>query len=291
MAAKYEVDWSKQGELGAGHYATVFRGKNRGTSVTVAVKRVSRQLTREGSLRIEVEALRAVSGHPNIVELFDVYLEEKYMFLVLEMLSGGELFTRIVENGAYSELDAARHMRKIGSALKHMHDRSIVHRDLKPENLVLVDKTPNSEIKISDFGLSKMMKSDDETMMTICGTKAYSAPEVGFGLKRGETHEGYTSKVDMWSLGVIIYVIVAAYHPFDPFGNSDDGTIWLRITRGEWSFDDPLWSLLSDELKDCITKLITQDPVQRLSADEFLSHPWLAMADEVCCLIYLQRAM
>jgi len=135
------------------------------------------------------------------------------MYLALEFLGGGELFTRIVSNGAYSERDASRHMRKIGEALKWMHDRGIVHRDLKPENLVLASDTLDSEIKISDFGLSKILLNDDDTIMTVCGTKAYSAPEVGFGMPRG-TSQGYSNKVDMWSLGVIIYVIVAAYRWF-----------------------------------------------------------------------------
>ena len=280
MAKKYEVDWSKKGELGSGHYATVYRAKMRANGKEVAVKQVKRALTRESSLKLEVDALRAVSGHPNIVELYDVYLEDNYMNLVLELLSGGELFTRIVETGAYSEKDAQKHMRKIGEALKFMHDRNIVHRDLKPENLVLADKSPDSQIKISDFGLSKMLKNEDDVIMTVCGTKAYSAPEVGFGLPRGQKGDGYTSKVDIWSLGVIIYVIVAAYHPFDPYGNSSDTEIWGRIVSGVWDFNDPLWSSLSDELKDCLLGMIQKDVDKRFTADQFLAHPWMAMAEE-----------
>ena len=180
------------------------------------MKKVSRSLTRDDALLAEVRALRAVSGHPNIVELYDVYLDPNCMYLVLELLAGGELFTRIVEVGAYSETDATRHMAKIGSALKYMHDRNIVHRDLKPENLVLAHNHPDAEIKISDFGLSKVLKNDDETIMTVCGTKAYSAPEVGFGLPRGQQGDGYSSKVDLWSLGVILYVIVSGVRRASP---------------------------------------------------------------------------
>jgi len=138
IVSKYEVDWTKDGVLGQGHYATVYRGKNLSSEQLVAVKKVSKKLTRVDSLKTEVEALRKVSGHPNIVNLYDVYLDNEYMYLVLEMLAGGELFDRIVQSGAYSEHDAAAHMKAIGSALQYMHSRGIVHRDLKPENLVLV---------------------------------------------------------------------------------------------------------------------------------------------------------
>jgi len=278
IATTYSVDWSDAGKLGAGHYATVYKGTHLKYGQTVAVKRVSKTLTRAETLKIEVEALRTVAGHANIVQLYDVYLDDKYMYLVLEYLGGGELFTRIVNSGAYSERDACRHMRKIGEALKWMHDLGIVHRDLKPENLVLANENPDSDIKISDFGLSKILLDDDMTIMTVCGTKAYSAPEVGFGMPRG-TQKGYSNKVDMWSLGVIIYVIVAAYHPFDPFGTSSDQEIWNRICRVQWDFKDPVWAAVSASLKDVLTKLICKNPEQRLSADDFLAHEWVKLED------------
>lgn len=273
----YQVDWSSEGILGQGHYAKVFRGSSNSTTESVAVKRVAKKLTQLETLKLEVEALRVLSGHPNIVTLYDVYLDDDYMYLVLELLDGGELFDRIVGSGAYSERDAVRHMRSIGSALQHMHVKGIVHRDLKPENLVLADKSWNSEIKISDFGLSKMLKEEEEVMMTICGTKAYSAPEVGFGFREAgvpRDDKGYSSKVDMWSLGVILYVIVAAYHPFDPTGCDSDGVIWSRIVAGQWEFEDTVWLSISPHLKDLLRQLIEVDPDKRLSAEEFLQHPW-----------------
>jgi len=126
--------------------------------------------------------------------------------------------------------------------------------------------------------LSKILKDDEEVMMTICGTKAYSAPEVGFGFRQAgipRNDSGYSSKVDMWSLGVIIFVIVAAYHPFDPHGVDNDQTIWSRIVTGRWDFNDKVWDVLSDSLKDLLTKLIELNPEKRLSADQFLAHPWI----------------
>ena len=197
----------------------------------------------------------------------------------MELLAGGELFERIVSNGAYSERDASQHIRKIASALKFMHRRGIVHRDLKPENLVLVDKSPDSDIKISDFGLSKILKEDQATMQTVCGTRAYSAPEVNFG---GPPRSGkYNEKVDTWSLGVILYVILAAYHPFDPYGESNDQEIWSRICRGAWDFNDEVWTSISTEAKDLITHLICVDASKRYSADQILEHPWIVRHQEM----------
>mmetsp|Transcript_13033 Transcript_13033/g.24150 ORF Transcript_13033/g.24150 Transcript_13033/m.24150 type:complete len:312 (+) Transcript_13033:66-1001(+) len=208
----YEVDWSDAGKLGSGHFATVYRGRNRATGQLVAMKKIKRELTRLSNLQTEVSALRKVTGHPNIVQLYDVYYNSDSVVLVLEMLGGGELFDRICDSGAYTEWDAANHCRKIATALAYMHANGIVHRDLKPENLVLADRRPNSEIKISDFGLSKILNDDEQTMKTVCGTRAYSAPEVNFG--GGPRSAQYTEKVDSWSLGVILFVILVAYHPF-----------------------------------------------------------------------------
>mmetsp|Transcript_5262 Transcript_5262/g.8076 ORF Transcript_5262/g.8076 Transcript_5262/m.8076 type:complete len:394 (+) Transcript_5262:290-1471(+) len=275
----YDVDWSKRGELGRGHYAVVFRGQNRATGQQVAIKRIRRSLTRPATLKTEIRALRKVKGHPNIVQLFDVYYNQEYVVLVLELLAGGELFDRIVSNGAYSERDASQHIKKIGHALQYMHSQGIVHRDLKPENLVLVDDRVTSDIKISDFGLSKILNDDQTTMQTVCGTRAYSAPEVNFG---GPARSGrYTEKVDTWSLGVILYVILAAYHPFDPYGDSTDADIWARICRGEWDFNDEVWDSISDEAKDLIHHLLCRNPSKRYGTQELLNHRWITQYNEM----------
>jgi len=276
----YDVDWSKKGELGRGHYAVVFKGQNRATGQLVAIKRIRRALARPATLKTEIRALRKVKGHPNIVQLYDVYYNQEYVVLVLELLAGGELFDRIVSSGAYSERDASQHVRKIASALQYMHSQAIVHRDLKPENLVLVDKRANSEIKISDFGLSKILNDDQTTMQTVCGTRAYSAPEVNFG---GPARSGnYNEKVDTWSLGVILFVILAAYHPFDPYGDSTDTEIWARIcSSGGWDFNDEVWDTISDEAKDLIQHLLTRNPAKRYGTQELLNHRWITQFNQM----------
>ena len=279
MPKYYEIDWSPKGEIGKGHYATVYRGVYKATGQPVAVKRIKRSLARPATLKTEIRALSAVKGHPNIVQMHDVFYNNKHVVLIMELLGGGELFDRIVQNGAYSERDASQHVRKIASALQFMHSQGIVHRDMKPENLVLVDKSPNSEIKISDFGLSKILNNDQTTMVTVCGTRAYSAPEVNFG---GPARSGnYTEKVDTWSLGVILYVILAAYHPFDPYGESNDSEIWSRICRGQWDFNDEVWTSVSPEAKDLIKHLICIDPNKRFGTQEILDHKWITQYQQM----------
>lgn len=302
LKESYDVDFDDLSTvLGKGHFATVYRGQDKRpngllslrprigneTSATsldstrVAVKRISRSITKIHALVTEVKALCKVAGHPNIVRLYDVFYDDQYVVLILEYLAGGELFTRIVKGGAYSERDASIHIRKITQALQYMHDNGVVHRDLKPENLVLAEARLDSEIKISDFGLSRLLRSDEHTMITVCGTKAYSAPEIDFGAKkeRRKPTSLYTNKVDTWSLGVILYVILAAYHPFDPYGRDSDSVIWERIVRGEWDFNDKVWTKISVEAKDLICHLICVEPDMRYDTKDILIHPWILKYD------------
>ena len=161
LAHYYDVDFTKKGELGKGHYAVVYKGVRKKDESPIAVKKIARKLTEIETLKTEVDALRAVNGHKNIVQLFDVFYDNKHVMLVMEMLAGGELFDRIMANGAYSERDASKHFRKLTLALNFMHGQKIIHRDLKPENLVLKDRSINSDIKISDFGLSKILNESE----------------------------------------------------------------------------------------------------------------------------------
>jgi calcium/calmodulin-dependent protein kinase-4 len=272
IASKFSVD---SAILGKGHYATVHLGRNKQTSEQVAVKRIQISRSRVEALKQEIFVLMEVGAHPNIVQLKDVFLTDTEVQLVMELLRGGELFDRMVESGPYSEMEASSHVRKIGEALAYLHSKGIVHRDLKPENLILVDKSANAELKIADFGLSKIV--DDvlsSTMKTVCGTWAYAAPEVKTSLVPG-SGASYTQKVDLWSLGVITFVILAAYHPFDPDGSCSDGMLWQRICSGVFNFDDPAWDNISEAAKDLIRHLIVVDPERRYGTDDLLRHPWV----------------
>lgn len=275
LVLHYEVNWTATGELGRGHFAKVYRGKHRLTNRKVAAKRILRSGSKTSTLHNEIKAL-AKLNHPNIVRLFDVFYDDVYVVLVLEFLGGGELFGRIVKGGAYSERDASKHFRELAQAITYMHRHGIVHRDLKPENLVLAEPRLDSQIKISDFGLSKILDSGD--MITVCGTRAYSAPEINFGNDPSRKGKKYTAKVDVWSMGVILFVILGAYHPFDPFGNLKDDEIWERITFGAWDFNDKVWDSISPQAKDLLKKMICIDPEARLSIDQVLQHEWLQVA-------------
>jgi len=274
LPSYYDVNFTPSGELGRGHFAKVYRGKHRATGVKVAAKRILRSGSKTETLHNEIKALARLS-HPNIVRLYDVFYDDVYVVLILEYLGGGELFGRIIKGGAYSERDAAKHFRDLAGAIAYMHAHNIVHRDLKPENLVLAEPRMESVIKISDFGLSKIIDAEPDGMVTVCGTRAYSAPEINFGGDPSKKGKRYTAKVDVWSMGVILYVILGAYHPFDPYGTYDNDEIWLRITRGQWDFKDKVWESVSTDAKDLLSNMMCVDPVKRLSMEQVLQHPWL----------------
>ena len=270
----YVVDWGKV--LGRGHYATVHRGQNLKTRRVVAVKKIQTARTREESLKAEINVLRAVGHHDNIVTLLDVFVTSTDVLLVMEMCSGGELFDRLVRDGPYSEKSASYHIGCVAGALKYVHSKGIVHRDLKPENLILSDPSPDATLKIADFGLSKVLdRTQGQVQMgTVCGTWAYCAPEVKTSIYGGKAH--YTAAVDMWSVGVILFVMMAAYHPFDPEGELSDDQLWRNILSGVFDFNDPVWRNISQGAKDLIRKLIVIDAQKRFTPQQVLEHPWIA---------------
>ncbi|GBG33915.1 Protein kinase, putative [Hondaea fermentalgiana] len=274
ISAKYNVDYNVV--LGRGHYATVNLGTHKESGMQVAVKRIQISKSRVEALKREVEVLRKVGRHPNIVTLYDIFITDTELILVLELLTGGELFDRMVEKGPYSEQEASHHIRKIGQALKFLHRAGIVHRDLKPENLLLAHKGNDSELKIADFGLANVVDNvENATMRTVCGTWAYCAPEVKTTMQEEGGPACYTAKVDLWSVGVILFVVLGAYHPFDPDGDASDAQLWSNICKGEFDFDDPAWDHISMQAKDLIKRLIVVDPSKRYDTDQLLNHPWV----------------
>ena len=182
----------------------------------------------------------------------------------MELVTGGELFDRIVEKGSYSERDAAYVIMKITSAVKYLHDRGIVHRDLKPENLLYATESLESEIKLADFGLSTLV-SEEDMLRTACGTPGYVAPEV---LK----NKGYTKAVDMWSIGVIMYILLCG---FPPFYEENTAQLFEQIMAGRYDFPDPYWTNISPSAKELIQKLLVVDAEGRYTADQVLAHPWI----------------
>jgi len=206
-------------------------------------------------------------NHPNCVQLYEMFETSKKIYMVMELLTGGELFDRIVAKGSYSEREASDLIKDITSAIQYLHSIGIVHRDLKPENLIYLNQRADSPIKITDFGLAKFRSGSKlEAMTTACGTPGYVAPEV---LK----NEPYGKAVDMWSLGVILYILLCG---FPPFYHESTAALYKQIKKGEYDFPDPYWTDISDSAKNLVQCLLTVDPKKRYTAKQVLAHPWIA---------------
>lgn len=251
--------------LGEGSFAVVRKGIKKATNEDFAVKIIDKtnlESDDQLALQTEVEILSQID-HPNIVKLHEIYDEKTRFNMVMELMTGGELFDRIVEKEHYSEKEAADTIRPIVDAMRYCHSMGIAHRDLKPENLLYATTDPNSIIKITDFGLAKVINND--LMTTACGTPGYVAPEILIG-------KGYDIAVDYWSIGVIIYVMLCGFPPF--FEDSNE-KLFDAIKQGEYDFPSPQWDEISDYAKDLIKKLLVVDPSKRLNADGILKHPWI----------------
>ncbi|XP_010293467.1 PREDICTED: calcium/calmodulin-dependent protein kinase type 1G [Phaethon lepturus] len=184
--------------LGSGAFSEVFLVKQRSTGKLFALKCIKKSpLTRDSSLENEIAVLKKIK-HENIVTLEDIYESTTHFYLVMQLVSGGELFDRILERGVYTEKDASVVIHQVLTAVKYLHENGIVHRDLKPENLLYLTPEENSKIMITDFGLSKMEQNG--IMSTACGTPGYVAPEV-------LAQKPYSKAVDCWSIGVITYIL------------------------------------------------------------------------------------
>ncbi|XP_029490844.1 calcium/calmodulin-dependent protein kinase type 1D-like isoform X2 [Oncorhynchus nerka] len=245
--------------------------------------------------------------HENIVALEDIYESSNHLYLIMQLVSGGELFDRIVEKGFYTEMDASRLIKQVLDAVNYLHDMGIVHRDLKPENLLYYNPHDEAKIMISDFGLSKMEGTGD-VMATACGTPGYVAPEV-------LAQKPYSKAVDCWSIGVIAYILLCGYPPFydendsklfeqilkadyefdapycylsprlcgyPPFYDENDSKLFEQILKADYEFDAPYWDDISDSAKEFISSLMEKDPQKRFTCDQALAHPWIAGDTALC---------
>jgi len=252
-------------ELGQGEFAVVMRAVHKETGQEYAIKCIEKHDVDTSRLQTEVDILTQVE-HPHIISLEEVFDTPDTLYLVMELITGGELFDKITEIGAYSEKTAAELVINIVSAVQYLHDRGIAHRDLKPTNLLLKNEDDLTNVKIADFGLSKIM-GDNTMMQTACGTPIYVAPEVLSG-------EAYEKEVDMWSIGVITYILLCGFPPFFDDG-SNMGKLFEQIMCGEFDYPEEYWEDISDEAKDFIDNLLMVETDLRFTADQALEHPWL----------------
>ena len=196
---------------------------------------------------------------------------ENVLYIILELADGGELFDKILEKIKFSEKEAKIHFYQMLSAVQYLHQHNIAHRDLKPENILLSNDDTNPLIKISDMGLSKLV--DHTTFLqTFCGTPQYLAPEVLISRVRGDGSYGF--EVDMWALGVILYILLSGCPPFSP--ERTDKSLIRQVCDGDYSFPKSKWASVDESAIDLVEKLMTVDISKRLTAEKALNHPWLS---------------
>ena len=254
--------------LGEGASAIVRKGIKKDSGETYAIKIIDKSQMGENELESLYNELKIMSiiDHPNIVRVYEYYECHGVVFIVMELMNGGELFDKIVEYEHYTEKQASETFRPIVDAVRYCHTLGIVHRDLKPENLLYSSNEENAMIKVSDFGFAKfLIPKAQEQLFTACGTPSYVAPEI-------IESKGYDSKVDCWSLGVILYVMLCG---FPPFYADDNNTLFNMIKKADFEFHSPYWDNVSENAKDLIKKLLIVEPEKRLSTEEILKHPWL----------------
>ncbi|KAF2222203.1 kinase-like domain-containing protein [Elsinoe ampelina] len=263
--------------LGKGHFATVYLCTEKSTGMRYAVKHFERRVrghnaaedkSKIDGLQQEIAVLMSVS-HPNMLCLKDTFNESDGVYLVLELAPEGELFNWIVLKGRLSEADTRRIFVQLFQGVKYLHERNIVHRDIKPENILLIDKELN--VKVADFGLAKIIGEESFTT-TLCGTPSYVAPEI---LEPGNRRR-YTRAVDIWSLGVVLYICLCGFPPFSDelYTRDNPYTLSQQIKMGRFDYPSPYWDSVGDPALDLIDKMLTVDVEKRISVEGCLEHPW-----------------
>ncbi|XP_055039070.1 ribosomal protein S6 kinase alpha-3 isoform X4 [Misgurnus anguillicaudatus] len=253
-------------DIGVGSYSICKRCIQKSTGMEYAVKIINKA---KRDPTDEVEILLRYGQHPNIITLKDVYDDGRSVYLVTELLKGGELLDKILRQKFFSEREASAVLYTITKTVEYLHAQGVVHRDLKPSNILYVDESGNPEsIRICDFGFAKQLRAENGLLMTPCYTANFVAPEV---LKK----QGYDAACDIWSLGVLLYTMLTG---FTPFANGPEDTpeeILARIGSGKFCLTGGYWNSVSPEAKDLVSNMLHVDPHQRLTAAQVLRHPWI----------------
>ncbi|EOX98201.1 CDPK-related kinase [Theobroma cacao] len=261
-------------EVGRGHFgytcsAKFKKGEFKGQQVAVKVIPKSKVMKMTTAIAVEdvrreVKILRALTGHNNLVKFYDAFEDHDNVYIVMELCEGGELLDRILARGGkYSEDDAKAVMVQILNVVAFCHLQGVVHRDLKPENFLYTSKDENSLLKAIDFGLSDFVRPD-ERLNDIVGSAYYVAPEV--------LHRSYSTEADVWSIGVIAYILLCGSRPF--WARTESG-IFRAVLKADPNFNEVPWPSLSSEAKDFVKRLLNKDPRKRMTAAKALSHPWI----------------
>ncbi|KAB8336713.1 hypothetical protein FH972_021022 [Carpinus fangiana] len=269
----FHAQYSIQEQLGKGHFATVYMTIDRASGSKFAVKKFEKrsgpgEKSKVEGLQQEIAVLMGVS-HPNVLCLKDTFDEADGVYLVLELAPEGELFNWVVMKSKLTETETRKVFIQLFQGLKYLHERGIVHRDIKPENILLEDK--DLTVKLADFGLAKIIGEESFTT-TLCGTPSYVAPEI----LESTNHRRYTRAVDVWSLGVVLYICLCGFPPFSDelYSAENPYNLSQQIKMGRFDYPSPYWDPVSDLALDLIDRMLTIDPDKRITVDECLEHPW-----------------
>ena len=253
--------------IGTGSYGQVRLAVHKLTKQVRAVKIIQKAKVNINALLNEINILSKLS-HPNIMQIFEVFDDNTNVYIVSEYCKGGELFDIISKKGSFTEKDACVIMKQLMSAICYSHQNNIVHRDLKPENILMDNDTDDLTIKLIDWGCAQTIKSAKQSKQAD-GTTYYIAPEV----LKGE----YDEKCDIWACGVIFYILLCGYPPFN--GETDD-EIYEAVLSGKFQFPEEDWDQVSQDAKDLIKKMLTKDPKKRISALYSMQDVWFKKNEE-----------
>eukprot|EP00939_MAST-03C_sp_MAST-3C-sp1_P001686 g1686.t1 len=259
----------KKHELGKGAAGSVYKAKNKVSGIFAAIKVCEEEALNDSNDPKEVKVWETLL-HPNVVRLYSSAKINKKLFLVTEFMGGGELFDAIVKWGEtqdYTEKWAQNIAEDIALALQYLHKNNVVHRDIKPENLLLSKPLSGDDytVKLADFGFADVLNEKHRKLHERLGTPGYAAPEILLDKK-------YGCEVDMWSFGVVLYILLCGYPPFDDEDKDD-----VAILKADFEFDEEDWSEVSPSAKDLIRKCIHVNQTRRLTASEVLDHPWMKL--------------
>lgn len=252
---------------GRGSFSVVKDATHRTTKHRFAVKVIDKSLlgpNKDGVLT-EIAILKEVR-HPNVIRFHDIFESSSHLYLVMELLEGGELYDAIVSKGCFKEDEAFVLFQQLIGAIRYLHSQNIVHRDLKPENILFDSRSTEAQVKITDFGLSKIWDKSQGPLKTMCGSPGYVAPEVLEG-------KGYGHLVDIWSAGVVLYVLLCG---FPPFSSENEAELYEEIKTAPVEFPSPDWDHISSDAKQLILGMLDRDPLRRLDADQVISSRWMS---------------
>jgi calcium-dependent protein kinase len=267
---KYEV---KQ-KIGKGKFGLVKCGINKETKKPVAIKIMAKKNMDKSDLelaKVEIDILK-IGQHPNIIKLYDIYENENYIYIIMEYCSGGDLLSYFEYNDyELPETKVCEIIHKLSMAIYYLHSYGIVHRDLKPENILMTDLSAQADIRLLDFGLSKII-GNEEKCTEPYGTLSFVAPEVLQG-------KPYDKSVDLWSIGIITFLLLCGYLPFDD--KHSEREIARQTIQDPVPFEEKIWSKYSPEAKTFVDGLLQKKPEKRYTIKEVLEHPWIKKMDKV----------